>query len=145
MIRRRPSILSYLWVAPVSAIGLALLPLVRLTGGRARVVDGVLELDGGILARLLPRLGPDGGISAITVGHVVLARDAPAAAATRDHERVHVTQYQRWGPFFPAVYGIASVAAWLAAGHPYRDNVFELQARAAASGYTAGVPREAAR
>src|SRR5437667_6885650 len=138
MIRRRPSFLSYLWVAPISAVGLALLPLVRLTGGRGRVVDGVLELEDGILARLLPRVGPAGGIAAITLGHVVLARDAPAAVATRDHERVHVTQYERWGLFFPTVYGLASVVAGLAGGHPYRDNVFEIQARAGKSGPAPG-------
>jgi hypothetical protein len=51
-----------------------------------------------------------GGALAITFGHVVLARDEAALTLTRMHERVHVRQYERWGPAFIPAYVLAS--AW---------------------------------
>jgi hypothetical protein len=41
---------------------------------------------------------------AITLGHVVLATTESALKKTRSHERVHVRQYERWGPFFIPAY-----------------------------------------
>jgi hypothetical protein len=71
-----------------------------------------------------------GKAAAITLGHVVLATDAATAALTREHERVHVAQFERWGVLFPALYAGASLLAWLGGGHYYRDNRFEVAARA---------------
>lgn len=121
--------LGYLWAAPWTLIGGALAPLVLVTGGGAAIHTGVLELWGGLLRRGLPRLGPDFAVAAITLGHVVLAIDRPTLEATRAHERIHVAQYQRWGPFFPLVYALASAAAGLRGDHYYRDNRFEREAR----------------
>lgn len=120
--------LRYLWAGPASAIGLvwAVLALHR---GRLRVVDGVLEASGPWLAWTLRRLVPlEGGALALTLGHVVLGRDAAALAVTRAHERVHVRQYERWGPLFLPAYAAASVAALVGGGHFYHDNVFEREA-----------------
>jgi hypothetical protein len=118
-------ILGYLWAAPVSAAALPALPLALLTGGSARVVDGVLEIEGGALTRLLSRGVPGFPISAITLGHVVLAADAGEHARCRAHERVHVRQYERWGVVFPALYLASSAAAILRGGSAYHDNAFE--------------------
>jgi hypothetical protein len=68
---------------------------------------------------------------AITLGHVVLARSPRAMARWRDHERAHVRQCERWGPLFFAAYLAAGAWQWLCRRSAYRDNPFEVQARAA--------------
>jgi membrane protein YqaA with SNARE-associated domain len=120
----------YLWALPTTIVGLCFLPLTLLDRrSRVAVVDGVLELHGPAIAFLLRHctLLP-GGASAITFGHVVLARDAQSHERTRDHERVHVRQCERWGPFFIPAYLTASLVAKLRGGNAYRDNVFEREA-----------------
>lgn len=74
---------------------------------------------------------PPRGASALTLGHVVLGRDAEALHRTRRHERVHVAQYERWGPFFLPAYALASLIAVLSGRRAYRDNAFEREAYAA--------------
>lgn len=71
-------------------------------------------------------------ITAITLGHVILAQSDVDLVRTRAHERVHVRQYERWGPIFPVLYLAASMIAFLEGGDAYFDNRFERQARAAA-------------
>src|SRR5207253_131708 len=86
-------ILLYGWALPTTIIGLLLLPLALLTGGRVRVVDGVLEMHGGIVTLLLRHCTLlKGGASALTLGHVVLGRNALCLETSRTHERVHVRQ-----------------------------------------------------
>ena len=122
------SLARYLWASPNTAIGLSLATLARLTGGKVRVVDGVVEACGGTLAPLLRAVPIRGGARAMTIGHVVIGRDREALDDTRDHERVHVRQYERWGPLFLPAYFASS--AWLLLGgrDPYRDNPFEREA-----------------
>jgi hypothetical protein len=64
----------------------------------------------------------------MTLGHVVLGVDRTALEFSREHERVHVCQVERWGPLFIPAYLIASCVAWLRGGSAYRDNVFEKEA-----------------
>ena len=124
----------YLWSSPTSLLGLFLLHPTLLTGGRARVVDGVLEMHGGLASFFLQycALLP-GGASAMTLGHVVLGRDRHSLDFTRPHERIHVRQCERWGPFFLPAYALASLIALLRRQHPYLDNYFEREARPASS------------
>ncbi len=89
-----------------------------LTASRFTVVDGVLEAHGPGIAALFDLIAPRRGIAAMTLGHVVLGRSAAALAETRAHERVHVTQCERWGPFFLPAYAAASVSAWRVAATP---------------------------
>jgi hypothetical protein len=118
----------YIWAGPASAIGL-LLAVLSLRRGRIVVRGGVLEAHGAMLRWLLTHAIPlRGGAAAITFGHVVLARSAEALDATRAHERVHVRQYERWGPFFIPAYLAAGAWAWARGGHFYFDNLFERQA-----------------
>jgi hypothetical protein len=123
------ALFRYVWAAPPTAIGLAL-SILALRKERVAVVDGVIEAHGPLLRWGLTRLAPlPGGISAITLGHVVLGRDARALYETREHERVHVRQYERWGPFFLPAYVAASLWALARGGHAYFDNWFEREAR----------------
>ncbi len=121
----------YLWVLPISLLGLVLALLARLSGGRWERVEGVLEVSGGWPAKVLERGFPHSGpVAAITLGHVVLGISPQALNATRAHERVHVRQYERWGILFWVLYPLASAYAWVKGGHPYLDNLFEREARA---------------
>jgi hypothetical protein len=128
---RASRVLAYVWAAPTSALGLLFVvpAVVRLTSIRMRVVDGVLELHGGLVSRFL-RHGTllKGGAAAMTLGHVVLGVNQRALDETRLHERVHVRQVERWGPLFVPAYLIASMIAWLRGLDPYLDNSFEREA-----------------
>ena len=120
--------MRYLWASPSSLVG-ACGALLALRRGRVSVVEGVLEAHGPLLDWVLRHSLLPGGIAAITLGHVVLARDAATLQYTRRHERAHVAQYERWGPLFIPAYLLCSAWAWLHGGHPYFDNPFEQDAR----------------
>ena len=121
----------YLWSGPTTCIGLMFVTLAIVSGGSARVVDGVIEAEGGLVEVFLRRvvgLWLNGGASAMTLGHVVIARDRLSHDRTRTHERVHVRQCERWGPLFLPAYLAASLAMFLMRRSPYRDNPFEREA-----------------
>ncbi len=124
--------LGYLWAGPNTALGLCVVPLTLLTGGRVQQRRGALEVYGGAATFLL-RYGTllKAGASAMTIGHVILGRDVECLDRCRDHEHVHVRQYERWGPFFLPAYLAASVIAGLRGGDMYRDNAFEVEAYSA--------------
>ena len=88
----------------------------------------MLEAHGDRMASLLDFLSPRIRVLAMTLGHVVVGRSAVALAVTRAHERVHVRQAERWGPFFVPAYLAASAIAWVRGGDLYADNVFEREA-----------------
>jgi tetratricopeptide (TPR) repeat protein len=69
-----------------------------------------------------------GSVAAITLGHVVWACDEACLEISRDHERVHVRQWERWGPFLIPLYLAAAAIAWWKGLDPYRDNPFEREA-----------------
>ncbi len=117
----------YLWAFPVTLLGLLAVSLSLLTGGRARMHTGVLECHGGF-ARFLLCVTPVRA-QAMTLGHVVLGRDAACLDRTRAHERAHVRQAERLGVLFPLAYLGASAFAVLRGRHFYRDNWFERDAR----------------
>jgi hypothetical protein len=121
--------LIYLWTLPTTFIGLLFVPLAWIGGGEVRVVRGVIEIHGRWISSLLRRCVPiPGGASAMTLGHVVIGRDQFCLDISREHERIHVRQCQRWGPLFIPAYLAASLAAKLRGGDAYRDNRFEREA-----------------
>ncbi|MDT3705182.1 MAG: hypothetical protein ROZ09_00030 [Thiobacillus sp.] len=125
-------LLLYLWALPVTLLGMLIAFIARSSGGALQRVDGVLEAAGGWPARVLRRGFPfSGAVAAITLGHVVLGVSSAALNATRAHERAHVRQFERWGLLLLVLYPLAGLLAWLRGGHPYRDNHFECEARAA--------------
>lgn len=100
------------WASPNTLLGLALGVLGVPFGARMRVAEGTLQvLRFPFLARAC----------AVTFGHCVLYRrgtspDDPARRYDRqgwqrlgDHERAHVRQYERWGPFFLVVYLLSAL------------------------------------
>ncbi len=121
-------ILKMVWAAPWSVVGLCIGLGSCMTGGKAKRSGNVLEFHGG-LAKWLLQLTPVDAI-AITIGHVVLGRSETALDISRDHERVHVRQYERWGIFFVPAYFFLSGLLWIRGKDAYRDNPFEVEAYA---------------
>jgi hypothetical protein len=118
-----------LWASPCSAVGVLLAAVPVMLGGRATWRRGALEvtyrqrLAGcGKLARSLPFRG-------IVFGHVILAVTDEELRRIGPHERVHVAQYERWGPLFFPAYGLSSLWQLLRGRSPYWNNHFEVQAR----------------
>ncbi len=106
-----------------------MLAFASLRRGHVAIVDGVIEAHSPFLQRALASFTPLArGADAMTLGHVVIARDARALELTRAHERVHVRQYESWGPLFVPAYLLAGVWALIRGGHPYFDNRFEREA-----------------
>src|SRR5687767_14789307 len=101
--------LQLLWAAPCSALGLlfGLIPLAL--GGSARWVRGALEIT------YRPRLALCGGLATrlpfrgIVFGHVILAVTQEELERIGPHERIHVEQYERWGPLFFIAYAGSSL------------------------------------
>jgi hypothetical protein len=125
----RPRPLIYLWTLPTTCIGLLFVPAALVSGGGMEIVDGVLEVHGGLVAAFLRRCTPlRGGASAMTLGHVVIGRSKDLLDFTRSHERVHVRQAERWGPLFIPAYLLSSAFVFLRGGRAYEDNPFEREA-----------------
>ena len=125
-------VLAWVWAAPWSAIGLAAGAIGVLGGDRLQRRGPTIEFYGDFAASILAKAPLAGGAAAMTLGHVVLGRNAAALDCCRDHERVHVRQYERWGPLFVPAYLAASAVVALRGGDSYRDNPFEREAYAVA-------------
>lgn len=125
------TIFKYIWASPASALGVCAACIASVAGAQIMPVSGVLEISlaprGALLCKAVACLP----FTAITFGHVVIACSAEEQAALRVHERVHVAQYELWGPFFLLAYPLESLYQLLSGRRPYLDNRFETAARAA--------------
>ena len=124
-----PTLAKLIWVSPCSAVGLAFAGATLLAGGKARWSSGALEVtyrdnraSCGKLAHRLPFRG-------IVFGHVILAITREELGIIGPHERIHVEQYERWGPLFFLAYGASSLWQIVNGRSPYWHNHFEVQAR----------------
>lgn len=116
----------WLWASPATLIGMSIGVLGLLTGGTVERHGRTLEFSGGCIRWMLART-PIGAV-AMTLGHVVIGRDVQSLTRCRDHEWVHVRQYERWGPLFLPAYLGCSLYLWLLGYDPYRENPFEVEA-----------------
>ena len=121
-------VVRYAWAALPTLVGLALALPVLAFGGTARRIGGTLEIAGRPIAGFVARMPARLRFQAITFGHVILGVDHAVLAAVRTHERVHVRQYERWGPLFPVLYIGSSVFALLTGRHLHAGNLFEREA-----------------
>jgi hypothetical protein len=122
-------VVKLIWAAPCSVVGLFLAVVPLALGGKAVCRRGALEVTYrpyqaccGNFARALPFRG-------IVFGHVILAVTDEELCRIGPHERVHVEQYEHWGPFFFLAYGLSSLWQLLRGRSPYWHNYFEVQAR----------------
>jgi hypothetical protein len=127
---RTATLLAIAWALPWTYLGIALGLVGLLTGGGGQRAGRVLEFYGGWLDWLLASAPVDGGASALTLGHAVLARTVGDLDRARTHELVHVAQYERWGPAMVPAYLACSGWLWLRGRDPYWENPFEREAYA---------------
>lgn len=126
MMRIAMRTLAYLWALPVTVPALVVfLPLAYVSGGKARLVRGAVEIQGGLVKFLLRWCM---SAAAMTLGHVILGRDQACLDHSRDHEHVHVRQYERWGFLMLPIYLTASLILYVRGYDPYLDNPFEREA-----------------
>lgn len=124
-----PIWLKILWASPNSAIGLLIAVASWPIRGKVTIQGRTLEACGPLVHlvfRGIPLIR--GGPAAMTLGHVILARDQCELDRCRNHELVHVRQYERWGPLFLPAYLFFTVEAWARGHRPYLDNRFEREA-----------------
>lgn len=120
------------WALPLTLFGVILsLPIWILRGRLDKVPGSVpaLLVRGPLADRLLAR-HPFGPMTAMAIGHIIIARQQPTAS-TLAHELEHVRQAARWGLTFPLIYLIASASALLHGRQAYWHNRFEIAARKA--------------
>ena len=99
-----------------------------MTGGQCRRRSRAIEFYGGAVTWLLHRL-PHGQFTlAMTLRHTILGSTDAALDIAREHEFVHIRQYERWGPLFNPAYLLSSLVLWIAGKNAYRDNPFEREA-----------------
>jgi hypothetical protein len=126
--------LRWLWALPLTVWGIVPGLIVWACKGKAHIVDHTLEIHGPLAHWLLSQ--PWLSFLALTIGHIVIARDDDCCARTRTHEHTHVRQGERWGPLFPFAYTGAGLYCMLRGGRFYWDNPFEIAARQAAQADT---------
>ncbi len=122
------TILGILWALPYSLLGLTLGTLGLCTGGTVHVQGRVIEFHGGAVKWLLQKCFFGEGAMAFTLGHTILGQTAAALDISREHELVHVRQFERWGLLMGPAYLGCSLALWLTGKRPYYDNPFEQEA-----------------
>jgi hypothetical protein len=120
-------VLRYAWAAPTTMVGVVIGLITLCSGGRVQYQRGTLEFFGGFSLWLARKCW----FQAMTLGHIIIGRDERCLASCREHEQAHVRQVEIWGIAFIPAYLIASVLAWRAGLHYYRDNWFERDARRA--------------
>ena len=126
MTSRIIKLILILWTSPNSLIGLLCGTVGLLTGGKVQVRRGCIEFYGGIVEKCLERLNVVG----MTLGHTILGQTKNGLRIVRNHEHVHVRQYEKWGPLFLPAYLGASGWLWCQGKDHYRLNPFEIEAYA---------------
>jgi hypothetical protein len=117
------------WASPWTLFGLVVgVAMLICGGGHMRRSGRVIELSGRGPAWFLLYFPFVAGASAVTLGHVVLARSTSDMDACREHEMVHVRQYERWGLLFVPAYLLCWLVLTLRGRSGYWDNPFEREA-----------------
>jgi hypothetical protein len=122
-------ILGHLWAVPNTLAGLAIGLACATFAGWDGTCLRFVSRPSGPTAAFFRRFG----MAAFTWGAVVVVATPSHLERPRllRHERRHVTQQLVFGPLMLPAYGLASLWALVRGGDPYRDNVFERDARAA--------------
>lgn len=125
-------IFRVLWVSPNTLLGLAIGVFGLCFGTKAQCRQGCIEFHGGLVNLILNNVPPGGSTAAMTLGHTILGQTPEDLDRCREHEQVHVRQYERWGPLFLPAYLGWSLALWLQKRDAYFENPFEVEAYAIA-------------
>jgi hypothetical protein len=125
------TLLGILWALPLSLIGLlAAIPIVLMRGHASLILNTMPAiLIRGPLADYLLARHPFGAMSAMAIGHVIIADEQELTQQILTHELAHVRQAAWWGILFPVAYLAASAWALLRGQDAYWHNAFEVAAR----------------
>ena len=120
---------KWLWAGPYSLLGFAIGLLGICSGGGVQLRRGAVEFHGGFVRRFLHFLPGGQFVLAMTLGHTILGQSPAALDIAREHEHIHVRQFERWGFLMGPAYLGCSLWLWVTGrGRPYRDNPFEREA-----------------
>ncbi len=126
-----PSVIKLIvivWTLPNTILGLVVGLAGLCSGGQVQIRRGCLEFHGGFVGWLICHTPLGDATQALTLGHTILGQTASSLETARDHEHVHVRQYEIWGPFFLFAYLGSSAWLWLIGKDAYHDNPFEIAA-----------------
>ncbi|MCA9193339.1 MAG: hypothetical protein KDB03_16320 [Planctomycetales bacterium] len=99
-----------------------------LSGGAGRIRHGAIEFYGGFVAWFVRHLPTGRSTAGITLGHCILGQTSEGLVSVDKHERIHVRQFELWGPFMGPVYLLASAWLWIRGKDAYLENPFEVEA-----------------
>ncbi len=125
--------LGIIWALPLTALGLLFVLPVLLCRGRVQLVGGptFAIVAHGRCADVMLNHHPFGAMSAMALGHVIIAAHDGLSLRVLSHELVHVEQAARWGIVFPIAYLASSAWAAIRGRDAYWHNRFEIAARKA--------------
>lgn len=125
------SLLGVVWAFPLTLLGLLLALPVLAVHGQFQIVHGptVAILVRGPFADWMLGKHPFGAMSAMALGHVIIAENQGLSSRILFHELAHVRQATRWGIFFPFAYLASSAWAAIRGRDAYWHNKFEIAAR----------------
>jgi hypothetical protein len=124
-------LLGVLWALPLTLFGILLAIPIVLLRGRIYVVHEPIPalLVRGPFADYLLVRHPFGAMSAMAIGHIVIAEQHGLTKQILTHELAHVRQAAHWGIVFPFAYLASSIWAALRGQDAYWYNIFEIAAR----------------
>lgn len=127
------TLLGVVWASPLTLFGLLLALPVFLLRGHAELVRGhtVALLVRGPFADSMLGRHPFGAMTAMALGHVVIAEHQGLSVRVLTHELAHVRQASCWGILFPLAYLASSAWAAIRGRDAYWHNRFEIAARKA--------------
>lgn len=118
--------IAWIWASPTTIPAMLYGTLSMLFGTKVRRVSHTLEFHGGPVSWFLSRTPVRA--RAMTLGHVIFGQDECALDECREHEWVHVRQYERWGLLFVPTYLLCSAVLKLRGRNAYFENPFEAEA-----------------
>lgn len=121
------------WASPLTLAGLLLALPVFVWRGHAQLIRGptLALLVRGPFADMVLSRHPFGAMTAMALGHVIIAEYQGLSSRVLVHELEHVRQAERWGAVFPFAYLASSAWAGMRGRDAYWHNHFEIAARKA--------------
>jgi hypothetical protein len=127
------TVLGITWALPLSLFGALLALPVLVLRGQAQLIrkPTIAILVRGPFADAMLSRHPFGAMTAMALGHVIIAEHHGLSNRILIHELEHVRQAERWGPLFPVAYLLSSAWAAIRGRDAYWHNIFEIAAREA--------------
>ncbi|MDB5772403.1 MAG: hypothetical protein V7606_1726 [Burkholderiales bacterium] len=131
LLSRVGTLLGIVWASPLTVLGILLALPVLVLRGQVQLIRGPTSaiLVRGPFADWMLGKHPFGAMSAMALGHIIIAEHQGLSSRVLIHELAHVRQATRWGVFFPFAYLASSAWAAIRGRDAYWHNKFEIAAR----------------